>query len=179
MIKLIAKFILVLNGNVRKSAIAAGCAWGFVLGLVPAGNLLWVVLFLVSLCLKHNHASKGIVLVVTKALLPFLLPYTDIAGYYILTLPQLQEVFITLYNTPFVLFTRYNNTLVAGGLAAGLVLCIPLYVLVIILVPVYRNKMLPAVQKSKIYKTIAKSSFINKVAAAATKISGLEGELNG
>ena len=68
MIKAIAKLIVALNGNVKKSQLAAGFAWGLLLGLVPMGNFFWVVLFLVSFFFRHNHASKLLSMAALKLL---------------------------------------------------------------------------------------------------------------
>ncbi|GHV43578.1 hypothetical protein AGMMS50268_36370 [Spirochaetia bacterium] len=172
MIKTIAKLILALNGNVQKGQIAAGFAWGLLLGLVPAGNFFWIILIVVSFFFKHNHASKLLVMALIKIFMPLISSLTDALGWEILHIESLQPLFTTLYNMPFVPFTRFNNTLVAGGLVGGIVLWLPVFFLVLVLVPLYRNTIAPKIGNAKIVKVIAKIiakiPFVSQITKAVT-----------
>jgi hypothetical protein len=70
MIKANAKLIAALNGNVKKSQLAVGFAWGVLLALTLMGNILGIVLFLASFFFKHNHASKMVTMLFLKPLAP-------------------------------------------------------------------------------------------------------------
>ena len=161
MLKPIVKFLKALNGNVARSQIAAGAAWGVLLGLVPAGNIFGIVLFIVSFFFNHNHGSKLITLAIIKICSPLILIQLDVLGWNILTMEALQPFFTNLYNMPFVPFTKFNNTLVAGGLAAGIILWIPVFILFMILVPLYRNKISPKIRETKLVKFIQKIPFLS------------------
>jgi uncharacterized protein (TIGR03546 family) len=171
MIKAIARLIVALNGNVKRSQLAAGFAWGVLLGLVPAGNFFWIVLFIVSFFFKHNHASKMVVMLAIKLFSPLLMVPVDMLGWGILNMDRLRPLFITLYNMPFVPFTRFNNTLVAGGLVGGIVLWLPVFVLGSVLVAVYRNTIGPALRKVKLFQIIAKMPFFKQISQAITGAS--------
>jgi hypothetical protein len=67
---------------------------------------------------------------------------------------------------PFVPFTRFNNTLVAGGLTGGLALWLPVFFIGIALVTLYRNTLAPALQKAKLFKVIAKFPFFKQISQA-------------
>jgi uncharacterized protein (TIGR03546 family) len=168
MVKTIAKLILALNGNVQKSQIAAGFAWGLLLGLVPTGNFFWIILFVISFFFKHNHASKVLVMALIKLFMPLISSLTDALGWEILHIEALQPLFTTLYNMPFVPFTRFNNTLVAGGLAGGIVLWLPVFFLILALVPLYRNTIAPGIRNAKVIKIIAKMPFVSQIIKALT-----------
>jgi uncharacterized protein (TIGR03546 family) len=168
MIQIIAKLIVALNGNVQKSQIAAGFAWGLLLGLVPAGNFFWLILFVVSFFFKHNHASKLLVMALIKIFMPFISSLTDMLGWEILHIEALESLFTTLYNMPFVPFTRFNNTLVAGGLVGGIILWLPVFFLVLALVPLYRNTIALKIRNAKIIKVIAKIPFLSQITKAVT-----------
>jgi uncharacterized protein (TIGR03546 family) len=163
MIKAIAKLILVLNSNEKKTQIAAGFSWGVLLALLPSGNVFWLVLFVVSLFFRHNQGAKLLVMVLLKLAMPLVHPATDRLGWAILHIENLQPFFTTLYNMPFVPFTRFNNTLVAGGLVAGIALWLPVFFLIIVLVPLYRNSFLPKVVNSKIVKAVKQLPFVSKI----------------
>ncbi|MDR2478459.1 MAG: TIGR03546 family protein [Treponema sp.] len=163
MIKAIAKLILALNGNVKKSQLAAGFAWGLLLALVPALNVFWLALFLLSFFFRHNHASKLLSMALLKLLSPVIAPWVDALGWEILHLEALQPLFTSLYNMPFVPFTRFNNTLVAGGLAGGIVLWLPVFLLFLALIPLYRKTLAPKIRNSKIIKAVAKLPFLSAI----------------
>ena len=71
---------------------------------------------------------------------------------------------------PFVPFTKFNNTLVAGGLASGIILWLPVFFLFLLLIPVYRNKISPKIRENKLVQSIKKlplvSALIKAVASA-------------
>jgi uncharacterized protein (TIGR03546 family) len=160
LIKAVAKLLVALNGNAKKSQIAAGFAWGVLLGLIPMGNFFWVALFLVSFFFNHNHGAKIFSMALIKFCTPFLAPMLDVLGWEVLHIEAFQPLFISMYNMPFVPFTKFNNTLVAGGIVSGVVLFIPAFVLFMFLIPLYRNTVAPAIRKLKFVQAIAKSPFM-------------------
>jgi len=172
MLKAIAKLILALNGNVSKSQLAAGFAWGALLGLVPAGNFFWIVLFLVSFFFMHNHGAKIFSLAIIKLLSPFIVMGLDSVGWTVLHIEALRPVFITMYNMPFVPFTKFNNTLVMGGIVSGIVLWLPIFFIFLALIPLYRNHVASKIRDSKIVRTIAKFplfSLVDKAISSSNK----------
>ena len=96
MLKPIFKFIIALNGNLKKSQIAAGFAWGIMLGLIPAGNFFWIIFFIVSFFFKHHHWSKILAMTVVKIFSGVLNPLVDMAGWEILHIEALRPFFTTL-----------------------------------------------------------------------------------
>ena len=155
MIKALAKFILALNGNVKKTQLAAGFAWGMILGLIPVGNIFWIVLFIFSFFLRHNYWSKILLMTLLIILSPVIAPLVDKVGWWFLHIPALHPMFTTMYNTPFVPFTQFNNTLVAGGFVGGIALWLPVFFLFMGLIPLYRNTVGQKLRNSKIIKKIA------------------------
>jgi uncharacterized protein (TIGR03546 family) len=168
LIRAIVKFILALNGNAKKSQIAAGFAWGVLLGLVPAGNFFWIVLLLVSFFFNHNHGAKLLSMALIKIFAPVIAPAVDIVGWQVLHIDALQPLFITMFNMPFVPFTKFNNTLVAGGLVAGAALWLPVFFLFIVLIPLYRNHLSPKIRNSRIIKAIGKLPFLSMIDKAVS-----------
>jgi uncharacterized protein (TIGR03546 family) len=171
MIKAIARLIVALNGNVKKSQLAAGFAWGLLLGLVPMGNVLGIVLFLVSFVFRHNHAAKVVGMTVIKLLTPLTAPLIDLLGWEILHIAALQPLFTSLYNMPFVPFTRFYNTLVAGGIAGGIVLWFPVFALFMVLIPLYRNTAAPKIREAKIFRIVAKIPFLSAITKAVSEMT--------
>jgi uncharacterized protein (TIGR03546 family) len=175
MIKAIANLLIALNGNVKRSQIAAGFAWGVLLGLVPAGNALWVLLFVASFFFHHHHGAKVIVFIIIKLLLGIIDPALDAAGWALLNFAPLAGFFTKLYNMPLVVpLTRFNNTIVAGGLVVGIVAAIVFFILMLFLVPIYRTKLLPHIAASKFVKSIKAVPFVSKISALTQKAAAVK-----
>jgi len=168
-LKAIGRLIVALNGNVKKRQIAAGLAWGVLLGLIPAGNFFWIVLFIGSFFFSHNHWSKIFSMLIVKALSPLFIFWIDFIGWEILHFDVFYPYFTTMYNMPFVPFTGFNNTLVMGGLASGIVLWLPFFFIFMALIPLYRNHLSQKIKNSKIVKTIAKSPLLKIIDMAFFK----------
>jgi uncharacterized protein (TIGR03546 family) len=171
MINAIAKLILALNGNVKRSQLAAGFAWGLLLALIPMGNFFWLALLLVSFFFRHNHGAKLLSMAALKLLAPVIAPLVDALGWEILHSAALQPLFTTLYNMPFVPFTKFNNTLVAGGLAGGLALWLPAFCLFMVLIPLYRNRVAPKIRNSRLVKAFGKIPLLSAVEKAVLKMA--------
>jgi len=175
MIKTLARTIVALNTNVRKDHIASGFAWGLLLALVPAGNLVWILLFFISFFLKNNQAFQLLTIALLKIVLPLAAPLLDALGYAILTMGELRGVFTALYNLPIAPLTHFNNTLVMGGLAAGLVLWLPAFLAIRAAVPAYRNKLAPRIIESKAYRAFLKLPLVSSLAKAIASAADLAG----
>ena len=173
MIKAIIKLVATLNSKRGVGEIAGGAAFGLLLALVPAGNLIWAVLLLLTWFLKVNFAVEMLVLAVLKLVLPLVDPLLDSLGWAVLTLQPLQRPFAALYNAPLAPFTRFNNTIVMGGLLAGIVLWTPAYLLFRRLVRLYRERAKPRIEASKAYKWFRKLPLIESLLKAAARSSGL------
>jgi uncharacterized protein (TIGR03546 family) len=168
LLKAIGKLIVALNSNMKKSQIASGIAWGVLLGLIPAGNFFFLVLFLVSFFFSHNHGSKIFGIAIIKLLSPLFVLTIDQFGWWVLHLEALQPLFTDLYNMPFVPFTKFNNTLVMGGLVGGIILWLPVFFLFMLFIPLYRNTIAPKIRQLKFVQAIAKSPLL-KVLDIASK----------
>jgi len=169
LLKGIAKLVLALNGNIKKSQIASGIAWGVLLGLVPAGNFFWIVLLIVSFFFRHNHGAKIFGMAVIKCFAPILVYQVHALGEWILYIEALKPFFTSMYNMPFVPFTKFNNTVVMGGLASGVILWLPIFALFMFLIPLYRNHLAPKIRESKLIKTIVKFPLFKLVEKALIK----------
>ncbi|MCL1836882.1 MAG: TIGR03546 family protein [Treponema sp.] len=166
MIKGIANLLVALNGNVKKGQIAAGLAWGLLLGLVPAGSFFWIILLVVSFLFSHHHGSKILVMAIVKLILPMLAPPIDLLGWEILHAAPLQGLFTSLYNMPFVPYTKFNNTLVAGGIAAGIVLSALLFFISMPLIDLYRKTIGHRIREFKVVKIILKFPLFKAIDSA-------------
>ena len=173
MLSLIAKLVAALNANSRPAEVAAAGAFGILLALVPGGNLLWFTLLLIVFFLKVHLATALLVMGLGKLVLPLADPLLSRLGLLILQQEALIPLFTRLINTPVVPFTSFNNSLVMGGLAAGIVLWIPLFLLLRPLIGLYRNAVRPKIAESRLVKAFVRYPLINKIGKAARRAGGL------
>lgn len=177
MLKPIVKFIRALNGNTKKSQIAAGFSWGLLLALLPAGNFFWLLFLVVSFFFNHNHGAKILSMAVFKLILPLAAGSIDFVGWEILNFEALYPIFTTFYNMPFVPFTGFNNTLVAGGLAAGIILWVPVFFLMSAFISFYRKILAPKIAGSKAFKAFSQSPLVSAFLKAYRSVSNVRESL--
>jgi uncharacterized protein (TIGR03546 family) len=166
----IVKLAVALNSNRGEGEVAAGVAFGLLLALIPAGNLLWLVLLLATLLLKVNLAVELLFLAVFKLAVPLVDPLLDRLGLAVLTAPALRPPYVALYNMPVVPFTRFNNSLVAGGFLAGIAAWLPVYLLFRALVRLYRSRIKDKIENSKLYKGFTKLPLVSRIVRLAAGI---------
>ncbi|MBN1241855.1 MAG: TIGR03546 family protein [Spirochaetales bacterium] len=172
-IKKLARLIVALNSNVSRGQIAAGIATGVLLALVPSGNLLWISLFFVSFMTKANYGMTMLVMGIGKFLVPILARPIEGLGAWLLRMASLRGLFERLYDLPVLPLTRFNNTLVMGGLAVGLLLWAPLFFGMRALIHAYRENLAPKIAGSKFVKAFFKIPLVQKLAGAVSTASRL------
>lgn len=107
--------------------IAMGVALGMVIGLVPKGNLMCVLLCLGALSMRVNLGAAMISAVTFSILSPMADPLTHRIGLKLLTWDFLKPAMDLLYDLPLVPWTAFNNTVVLGSLTLGVALFLPTY----------------------------------------------------
>lgn len=156
MIKYIKSFFVALNANAHPGDIGHAVAFGLLLAFVPRANLLWAFLFFLTLFIRVNKGSFFLSLILLSFVTPLLDGPVEGLGYAILSIEPLQGAFAALYRTPFIGLTRFNNSLVAGSLAVGIVCYAPAAIGFSRLVVAYRHTMQPKIVESKLYKAICR-----------------------
>lgn len=174
-LKLIARVLVTLNSNTNPVQISAGIASGLLLALLPAGNLLWILLFLVLFVSKAHYGMALVSMAVFKLAAPAAAEPLDALGWAVLNAPALRPAFTALYGMPIAPLTRFNNTLVMGGLLAGIVLWAPAFLAARTGVTAYRARLAPRIADSKFVAALKKVplvSALTKAVGAASKIAG-------
>jgi uncharacterized protein (TIGR03546 family) len=161
MINVIARVIGGLYSNKKPGEVAAAICWAVVLALIPGMNLLWFFLFGLMFFIKINQAITLLLIPVLVPVLGLLDPVLHRVGYTVLTAPGLHGFYTTLYGVPLIPFTRFNNTLVAGGLVAGILVSIPLFFLARLGVMQFRLKVVPRILGSKPVAAFARTPLVS------------------
>ena len=134
-LKLISTARRAIAGRKYPHQLAWAVAFGLLLGVVPHGNLLAIMLLLVVLSLKINHAMAALTAVGATFLATKLDPLSHRVGDYVLTHPSLNEAAVAAWQLPLVPWTDLNNTVVMGSLLIGVGALVPVFA---ITYPVFR-----------------------------------------
>ncbi|QDV46556.1 hypothetical protein Enr13x_64650 [Stieleria neptunia] len=136
-------FSLKLFNNVRKAIagrrfphqLAGGVALGVLLGIIPHGNLMALIVLAMLLCFKVNHALMGVVAIVVSFVATRLDPYSHQVGEYLLTHPSGSRWAAQAWSLPVVPWTDLNNTVVLGSFVIGSLSVLPIFA---ICLPLFR-----------------------------------------
>ena len=172
MLSFVAKFLAALNANSRPGEIGAAAAFGIMLALIPGGNLLWFVLFVIVFLLKVHLASALLVMVLGKLAVPLIDPLIETLGLAVLNQESLFPFFTAMSNMPLLPYTNFNHALVTGGFIAGILLWIPIYFLFILLVRLYRSYFWPKLAENRLVKGFVRYPLVKKISDAVRKVSG-------
>ena len=162
-----ARILAALYSNKRPGEIAAGAALAVWAALIPGSSLLFWLVFLLIFFVKVNQAIALLVLALTLPVAPLLDPLLHRLGSAILTAESLYPLWSGL--APWAAFTRFNNTVVMGGLTAG-ILAFPLVFLGIraLIIPI-RTRLVPGIASSKLAKRLYTSPKVVKLVRSMQK----------
>jgi len=163
MFKKLVKLLKLLNSNSKASQIANSFCIGMILGLMPKNNLLWFMILVFFMFVRIHKACYGLMILVGALIAPSLDPLFDKVGYAILTFAPMENTFAGMLEVPFVGFTRFNNTIVMGSLACGLIAYIPVFFLAEGFIYVWRRYVAPAFIKSKFLNFFYKIPLVKKI----------------
>jgi uncharacterized protein (TIGR03546 family) len=152
----LAKTLAALNSNSRPAEIAAALSFAVMLSLIPAGNLIWIALFIFTFFIRVNNSVVIVLTAVFKLFIFYFDPLIGRLGYFILSMEKLEPLFTAWYNMPVFPLSGFNNTLVAGGIAAGLLLFIPVFLAGLVLVKLYRTKVAGFFHRNAFFQKLEK-----------------------
>ena len=161
LLKLIQSIIKTLHSEGTPGQVAAGMALGAALGLTPLMNVHNLVVF--SLILLFNVSFGGGMLGWALFVpVGFILdPVFHAIGLGLLQAPSLRGLWTTMYNTPLVPYTNFNNSVVLGSVVGWLGLGLPIFFAARWGVARYRATIGERVQRSRLYKAITASKAYN------------------
>lgn len=158
-IKALANLFSALNSEESPRQVAAGFAYGVMLGLLPLG-LLATILGLFAFLININLAMMAVAALIFKIVAYLVDPIANQLGFLFLTkIPSLVPFWTKLYNLPVIPYTKFNNTIVLGSLVIGVSLFIPMYLLAMKAVFAYRTHLRDKVDQWKIVKVVKASTF--------------------
>ena len=167
MIQVIANVLKLLNSEAEPAQISMALCLSLIVGLTPLFSL-HNLLVLFAVCVIRVNLSAFLLGWVLFSGVAWLAdPIFHGLGNWVLTLPALEGLWTTLYNTALFRLAHLNNTVVIGSLVTSMVLFVPLLLILNHLITAYREHLLAMVAKSRlmqifkaskiygVYKTLA------------------------
>lgn len=159
LLKQIFAFFKLLNSDSGLNQIALGLACGVVLGFAPILSLQALLVIIGCFFFRIQLGAAFLSAFFFKFVAYIFDPVSDQIGRKVLEADSLREVFVSLFNAPFIPLTRFNNSIVMGSGLVSFILVIPLYFLFKYLIVKYREKVVAKYKQSKIWKAWAGTAF--------------------
>jgi uncharacterized protein (TIGR03546 family) len=161
LIKLIQSLFGALHSEGTPGQLAAGIVLGSFLGLTPLLNVHNAIVFAALVLLNVSFAG-GMLGWALFIPIGFLLdPLFDWMGHALLLAQPLRGFWTSLYNTPIVPLTNFNNTVVLGSVVFALLFAVPLFFAMRLGVVRYRATIGERVRQSKWYRAVMASKVYN------------------
>jgi len=162
LVKLIQSLVGALHSEGTPGQLAAGIVLGSFLGLTPLINLHNALIFAALVLLNVSFAGGMLGWALFVPIGFVLDPLFDWIGHtLLLDVSFLTPFWTSLYNTPVIPLTNFNNTVVLGSLAFALVFALPLFFVTRWGVARYRVTIGERVRQSKWYRTLMASKAYN------------------
>jgi uncharacterized protein (TIGR03546 family) len=159
-LKSLNSLLNLLNSEKAPSQLAAGLAFGVLVGLTPLMSLHNLVLLMIVFLFRVNLSFFFLSLGVVKILAWMLDPVFDSLGYWMLVdLESLRGFWISVTSGTLWPFFRFNNTVVIGSLVVGLCLWPFLFVGGMALIKQYRSRWRERMAQSKLMKGLKATPF--------------------
>lgn len=122
MLVLIAKIAAALSAYGKTSQIAFAMALGLSFSMIPGGNLLSYLIFILLILLPINLAGLLSVLAVSKIFVFLFDPFIENLGYVLLTRPEMLKPMTSILATPGMGWLRLNDSIIFGSLIFAVIL---------------------------------------------------------
>jgi len=152
MLKLIAKFLKILNSDAEPGQISLAFCLAMVAGLTPLLSLHNLLVLLLACLLRANLAAFFLGLLAFTGVAYLFDPLFNQLGLALLTAAPLHSLWTSLYNLTLFRLENFNNSIVMGSLVVSLVLFVPMFLLFNLLIRKYRENLLGWVMKSRLMK---------------------------
>jgi uncharacterized protein (TIGR03546 family) len=168
MVKTIAKLLKVLNSDADPSQISLALGFALISGLLPFISPLSLLVLFVVFMLRVNLSAYFLGTAFFTGIAYLLDPLLHRIGLAVLTAAPLEGLWTVLYNSTIWRIQKFNNSVVMGGLAFGVLCFVPLVFLANALIRRYREHVLAWVRKTRLMQAITASRFYD----VYSKISG-------
>ncbi|MEO8200333.1 MAG: TIGR03546 family protein [Gemmatimonadota bacterium] len=161
-LKLLQSLFKTLHSDGSPSQVAAGVALGACLGLTPLLNLHNLVVFALIVILNVSFGGGMLGWAIFTPIGFLLDPLFDRLGHLLLLdSPALRPLWLTWFNSPWVPYTNFNNTVVLGSFVSWVLLFVPILFLSRWALIRYRATLGERVRQSRFYQVVTASRAYN------------------
>lgn len=180
-INLPARVIGLLESNVSPREIAAGVCLGLFLGFTPFNGPMALLFVLFFFIFKLNRVSTLLTLPLFKAAYLFGVSglIEKLGGYILIDAKFLTGFWAFVTGLPLIAYLDLNNTLVAGGFTASLILSVPLYFISRYIAAKLKNIYGEKVKKTRAAKAASGIKMADRINSALYIRSGLSLNIKG
>jgi uncharacterized protein (TIGR03546 family) len=157
MLKIILKFIKVLNSENDPHQLSLAFCFAMVAGFTPIFSLHNIIVLLLVLILRVNLSGFILGLIVFSGIAYLLDPVFHGLGLFILKAGPLEGLWTTLYGSTVWRLENYNNSITMGSLVVSIILFFPAYIIFNKLIINYRDKVKAFIEKLKIVQALKAS----------------------
>lgn len=160
-----ARILSILQLNISPAEVAGGVCLGMFLGFIPLNGPMALLLLIFFFLFKVNRFSTAITLPLFKLFYHFgISSLTErIGGYLLIDANFLTGFWKLITSLPVLALLDLNNTLVAGGIALSVILCLPVFLLIRFIYIKFVEPHLNRIQDSKLARRIKSYKFFHKV----------------
>lgn len=151
-INFLAQVLNILRSAATPSQIAAGFTVGMVAGLIPSLFILIIVILL--FVILNINVTSGLLAMAVFGFIGYLMdPISHTIGYIILVrIGFLRPIWTTLYDTPIIPLSGFNNSVFMGNLFFAVILIIPIYNTVQLGITIYNRQYRQKVEQSPFFR---------------------------
>jgi len=157
MLKIILKFIKVLNSENDPYQISLAFCFAMVAGFTPLFSLHNIIILFLVLILRVNLSGFILGLIVFSGIAYLIDPVFHRLGLSILKAGPLEGLWTLLYGSTLWRLENYNNSITMGSLVVSIVLFFPAYILFNKLIVNYRDKVKAFIGKLKVVQALKAS----------------------
>jgi len=157
-LKQIFSLLKMINSETGTNQIAAGIAFGFILGMAPGFSLQTLMVILLALFFRVQFGAVFVAAFFFKFIAWPFDPLFDHIGRSVLEADSLQVILTSAYNLPILPFTKFYNSVVMGSGVLSILLFPVIFFLTRIMIAKYREKVIARIQGTKIFKAMQATS---------------------
>ena len=172
MLLLFSRIIGAFASSGKSRIIASAMATGITLAFIPGGTVLWFLLFLPMMLIRINQAALLGMMAAGKAAMPYIDPYSERFGYFILMRPEIHNGMGKMLGLPLFGWLRLDDSLVTGSLILGVAVWPFCFLLSLGIVAFYRKFLSSRV--NAVFQIIGeKSPLLKKIGTAVSAGRGI------
>jgi len=134
----LVKFLKLLNSEQAPHQLSLGLAFAMIVGLTPTLSLHNLLVLFLLLTLRANLSTFVLGWALFSLLGLLLDPLFHAIGLQLLSQPELEPMWTTMYNSSFWRLSQFNNTILLGSLLFSVLAFLPVFFLFNRLIRLYR-----------------------------------------